>query len=850
MGNNNLKDTNNILVKADQNNLIYIDPNSTMSNGKAESRSVEPENLVMYVNLEADLIPRTTLVSDGNQDSLTSIAGGTLNFLRNKNGQDFDTTWTDAYTDVTKNIFEGESKQNDSTAQSFGINNVSIEVKGANFIPRVVINFTDVRGKTLFESPTDSPYGAFFHLPWPIFYLTVKGYYGKAIKYRLHLVKFNTKFNSDNGNMEVETQFVGSTYAYMSDISLESILNAPYFYKSEAQTTRRKNPKNGKTEVVVSKSTKGYRVLKSVYQEYRDKGLLPKDFPIKTLREIIVIAHSLNKTLEKEIFDKVVDPKILAGVKDFEDLMQTFEGGLTAWNKRYMSPEYFTTAQVRKNEVTQEDEPIRWFKLSQKEPSLDRIVGETKAGTLEHLISTSVKQLASNTTFGKERDEKLIKDDKLTISPISFTMLENIEDFYISNPTFGIDLDGLELAIHTVYRNFIEQRNKLESDIESHMNEIVKTSDIGIGFEPTIRNIIGVVLANADTYVRLMKDVHTKAFESAIPRKKILSNVITDSDDPKECIYPWPEVKVQTAGDRSLVLKYPGSREMIGKLKSDNKSLWPEVDFVENFYEISTKKIDPFSGEEGGDNDVDYVFDTQSSTNKEDISVLTNIMGVIPFSDKSFTSVLYEIYERAKYTTSFSPFSNAVMQELANAEFDNIVEHLSEDIDITEMLKENIKSYEDLLEYMKSLSTYERFPYFLDQLPTVWYMKEILNQDFNVSEYKSTDNSATRDNKYPKLTEFLNGDFKEEYRNKIYPFNSTRYEEYLGHSFATKDLQLNGMLTVNTPNNFIISPIDPTMWVKDGFTDNLFNDTINFGFANMDTYRKHILHTILPQTTL
>ena len=62
MANNKLNSGENILVKVDQNNLIYIDPNSVVNNGVVEERGVKQENLVMYVNLEADLIPRTTLV--------------------------------------------------------------------------------------------------------------------------------------------------------------------------------------------------------------------------------------------------------------------------------------------------------------------------------------------------------------------------------------------------------------------------------------------------------------------------------------------------------------------------------------------------------------------------------------------------------------------------------------------------------------------------------------------------------------------------------------------------------------------------------------------------------------------
>jgi len=284
MGNNNLKTTNDILVKVDQNNLIYIDPNSVVFNGLAVPRSVEPENLVMYVNLEADLVPRSILVAGNDQNTLLSIAKGTLNFMKNPNGTDFDTKWTDAYTDIRESSASSENTssstnptansfvQNDPSGQSFGISSISIQILGATFIPRVTIKFIDARGKTLFDSPPNSPYSAFFHLPWPIFYLTVKGYYGKAVKYRLHMTKFNSRYNPSNGNFEVETTFVGSTYAYLADIPLEAALNAPYFYISENTNTTTFNEQTGYYDVKVSKSTKGYRMLKSVYQEYINKG--------------------------------------------------------------------------------------------------------------------------------------------------------------------------------------------------------------------------------------------------------------------------------------------------------------------------------------------------------------------------------------------------------------------------------------------------------------------------------------------------------------------------------------------------------------------------------------------------
>jgi hypothetical protein len=100
MGNNKIQETENLHIRLDENNVICIDPNSVINEDKlVEPRHTNPENLVMFVNLEADLIPRTVLtVSDEQgQGRLNSIAGGTLNLMKNQNGRDFDTSWTDYF---------------------------------------------------------------------------------------------------------------------------------------------------------------------------------------------------------------------------------------------------------------------------------------------------------------------------------------------------------------------------------------------------------------------------------------------------------------------------------------------------------------------------------------------------------------------------------------------------------------------------------------------------------------------------------------------------------------------------------------------------------------------------------
>ena len=67
----------------------------------------------------------------------------------------------------------------------------------------------------------------------------------------------------------------------------------------------------------------------------------------------------------------------------------------------------------------------------------------------------------------------------------------------------------------------------MSKKIEEKMNTIIKdpNNGIGIGSDPTIRNIFGVILANADVYVRLMRDVHRSAFDVAQIRKLSLNGL-------------------------------------------------------------------------------------------------------------------------------------------------------------------------------------------------------------------------------------------------------------------------------------------------------------------------------------
>lgn len=838
--------TEEILVKVDQNNLIYIDPNSVIKDGTIESRGLNQENLVMYLNLEADLVPRTILSSENDKSTLTSIAKGKLNFLRNQTGDgNFDTSWTDTYVNSpelnksndnlikdqkTRQLFENDYSSNDKSGQSFGIESVNIKIEGYNAIPRVEINFIDVRGKTLFESPENSPYKAFFHIPWPIFYLSVKGYYGKAIRYRLHLVKFTTKYNESNGNFESSATFVGSTYAYLSDIPLQGMLNAPYMFPIPSTKTKLTNTSTGQSTEEVEYTTRGYSMLKTIYQEYAQKGLISKDFPIKTLREVITASHAIDKILEKEIYD-YVDMNLFAGLKEFEETIDDFVLAVRAWSRTNL-------VNVKADISTEQD---TYYGLKENITSTDKIYG-TEEKTLEFVINRYKEKINKS----KVLSENLINKTKSRFDKktLSIGNVGDIKDYVYTPNSVYVKIDKLVDDIYDIQRNFEEQRKTLENDVETKMNEIVRRNDGkgGFGFEPTIRNVFAILLANAETYIRLMIDVHRRAFDIGEERKKILFGFTDESvGDP---IYPWPEIKINSDGKENVIV-YPGDKTMIRKLQSDNPQLWPEVEFIENYIGVTTNRLETLAKKEEISGNFENSFNTKIDLDKvKPINLLGNLSGYLPYTDKIESNFLYEIWERAYTTTLLNSFNYTSIQELADKEFENIRENTTEEISLIRFLNSLSGTTNEFKEILYRIAPFEKYSYYVDNIPTTSYISDFYVKSHKIEKYTNTvskdDNSL-----YPKLQSNLIGYKSEEYRKNIFPFTSDLYSQYLNNDdksvsgFTKQDLEFNGELQVNTKEGFISSPINPQFWVNDLYKDNIFSQRLSID----NVTSSHILNT-------
>lgn len=132
------------------------------------------------------------------------------------------------------------------TTEMIGIKSVDIEYQ-KSCVPIINIKFTDVRGLSLFQ-PTElsrtnayqgigginadnvaqSFFQCFFKVPMPKFTITIKGFYGKPVTYEVLCDKFETSFNSDTGDFDIDTRFIGYSYSFLTDIVMDALVAAPY----------------------------------------------------------------------------------------------------------------------------------------------------------------------------------------------------------------------------------------------------------------------------------------------------------------------------------------------------------------------------------------------------------------------------------------------------------------------------------------------------------------------------------------------------------------------------------------------------------------------------------------------
>ena len=225
---------------------ILVDPNMFDNQSSLSNISVPLEDLSISVQLTTEKKARTVLTTTNSKETIANNGESTkklsVSFIEGStvNGKKVLTT---KYTDLTTTFDASDD------GESLGITNIDIDFSSA-MAPMITINFIDVRGSSVFQneeniSNGENKYATFFQLPYPIYSLTIKGYYGMPVTYCLHMIKFNSKFNSQTGNFEIIANFIGYTYAMLSDMLLGYLKAIPYTKLGAAKYKDLKDPTKG-----------------------------------------------------------------------------------------------------------------------------------------------------------------------------------------------------------------------------------------------------------------------------------------------------------------------------------------------------------------------------------------------------------------------------------------------------------------------------------------------------------------------------------------------------------------------------------------------------------------------------
>ena len=398
-------------------NLILIDPNKIQSNDghTIEDRLVRHEDLVTYVNLTARILPRSKLIAgQGASDAGVKIDlfDGEINFLKPGNKKSLDSDWTEAFTDPTINKIRRQEIQSEGKTsiskrieskndfQGFGIKGINIKLN-SSFIPEVDIQFTDIRGKTLFEQgDVNTPYTAFFHLPYPVFELTLKGFYGRAVKYQLALLNFNASFDSNSGDYQVQAHFIGNHIALLNDINLQQAMVAPYMYPAVTE-------ENSPEEVVANGL--GKKILDEVYKIYKTKKLIPDDFPHLTIFELIGKVETFTQNLTKN-FEKL-DLNFDTNQGNYQNKLNDFwhaifgDGG---WVEEFIDPSIepiiidMTTGSANNN-INEEPLTLSAIRLKSSvgiDEDVPKEIIDNAESKLKYILEGFKAVLGGNETFG------------------------------------------------------------------------------------------------------------------------------------------------------------------------------------------------------------------------------------------------------------------------------------------------------------------------------------------------------------------------------------------------------------------------------------------------------------------
>jgi hypothetical protein len=558
-------------------NVLLIDPNDVNINTNLINGIPKYEDMYIHAELvairrgrtvlNANVSPNDKLVfGDGNQDKTV-----TVNFLGvNQN------TNSSNYLNFTSNWYDNNNDL--PMHESFGITRINVKVN-SSFIPQVDIDFVDVRGASFFNS-VDSPYRILFDFPPPIFELTIKGYYGKALSYKLHLVSYTNDFNSENGNFVINAKFIAMTYAPLTDVLFRYVINNAIIVDGgNYSSDPKKEPVNIYELALKIKDI--YSAVPDKIKNDVDKGRY--DSAQKKI-ELISNCYSILNGFKNDsnIIDKIQNPLIL--LKD--------EGVDEDFNNIQIIKSFGEYDTIIKNKsvngipTTMEDRLIIGASINSEVSTTtifngDTYTNEQLVDAINNALDNYKKELINKINTTIKNDKFIVDSDILfnkdgknkgIFSTIKIENGKNVGYVYV-----GIDITNVYLKLYKENTKYEEEKSSALKGLNETINSMVEER---LGMTPTIYNIFKIILNDVDKFFTKLRIVsensekhHTDDFKNDIIDSSY-KDVVGDK------IYAFPLV-VKT--DR--ICNKIKQEKRIAPIDVSNKlsKPFPELEYIDEF---------------------------------------------------------------------------------------------------------------------------------------------------------------------------------------------------------------------------------------------------------------------------
>lgn len=653
----------------------YVEPNSDLENisnyseyvttdGKVYDKIINPEDYCIGLSIMTVLCNRGQSLASGDQaliaswentgeDSKVNFMSGTLiksvkndSIHNNLNIPYLTTNYADMY--VSDLVHYG-------TTEMIGIKSVNIDFENAT-LPVITVQFTDVRGMSLFTPKEFSKLGltntsgkvdkdnvaqcffqCFFKFPYPKFNITVKGFYGRPVTYEATCDKFDTDFNAENGNFDVTVRFIGYKYSFLSDITTEMLLIAPYTdYLGEQYWNEQKH--NGHFTVT---------------DAYGQKTEMPTLFEIwGSIKNILTNSEGVNSgettlTREDDTHDderrklEELKNRYTAWYEQLEKEVVNKYGKNNCFIRTLNSGEYDRIIVLIGSDVSSDDLSTDGAKFSNE---MTKVNNDLYAAIEEY-----------NTAYGGIEPLKQVKNDYSDFLnvPLFNNVTKNDRDRFVFNGYHKdtpiekgiademvmnrVGIEGEEnirlgdrhqKTLRTVYNDGKNQKtrcyhinleytniqrriDRLTSDANKSYNEKRKTKNIHdrnialvkeLGFKPTVENFTKIMMAHLETLMHMIYTVSNEIKNDSSRKASALGFSVGKegnlSDVPQEdadvTIPPFPRVT-------EMVTEDDGTQKQqdtwIGKFDKDQLK---EVDLVETFFNAAEliKRLKDEKGQE------------------------------------------------------------------------------------------------------------------------------------------------------------------------------------------------------------------------------------------------------------